>query len=682
MSSCDLIADELAALSAGIASLRNENFITRREFEDYKNRTQNGQYLLRNANFINSIIDKVWELDRRTTPQPLRDFEDRITNRLSEELAERGLLPDQGGLPRRDPIWAALDAEIRRRESEDYKLWYELRLWKDIVQIHKERAEQAKREAEESKRKAEEALNKTKALAISVGKNTAAIAKTKIDIALLKTGLAKLTAGLPALVKSIVISLIATGIFNGLVSGVMGLWNSAKLNELKLQTEVAFQTSLKAWNRANTANDKATEIDNKTKKTNGTLAILGAKIDAINARIPIMQKSIDFTRNTVADVNSKIASIVDSKIAPYAKTVGELALKVGGIVLTTAVLQKVVDRVVPRVGLNPSLNPLSPSVNPVTNPTTHNHYYYTTNNYPTTVNNYPTRETVVVNGSSQDMSWIRRKLTEIDRTTKSNLVINGIMNNKLGAQIKDGLSGWMGRFTNWSVLSRLMEFMTLAATIHNAMMLSNNLTTTLISSIQNVVNFLGLKDSEGKGYDVTVLLKQSVEAFLKSIVGEENYVNLNAAWKNANRIYQSAGNLLNSMLSFGDIVTQALQLVTGQTSKIGNALRIWGVVGEKVYGWMNPNPNFNNPILMKLNNLNEAASVVEEVSQQPQNIKDAKKEVSDNAEQLSKDIGQALDGKEGIKFPEAAKVKAEQEASKTVSKGKDITDLDLEPDEE
>jgi hypothetical protein len=285
----------------------------------------------------------------------------------------------------------------------------------------------------------------------------------------------------------------------------------------------------------------------------------------------------------------------------------------------------------------------------------------------------------VVGGNGKNYDAI---LKRIDKNVKSNLLISGIMNAKLGNQIKDGLSGWMTRFSKWDILNRLLNLMTFAATVHNAQMLSNNLVTTLIGTIQNVVNFLELKDSEGKGYDVNELIKQSIEQFLKNALGESAFNNLSTNWKNANRIYQSAGNLFNSMLSFGDITTQALQLVTGQTSKIGNALRAWGTVGEKAYTWMNPNPNFNNPYLMKLNSLNDTASIVEEVSQQPQTVKEAKKEVEDNAAQLAKDIGQAVDGKDGIKFPEAKKVKDEQDTAKSNSEAKDMERSDLESDVE
>ncbi|MBE9235835.1 hypothetical protein IQ227_07240 [Anabaena aphanizomenioides LEGE 00250] len=260
------------------------------------------------------------------------------------------------------------------------------------------------------------------------------------------------------------------------------------------------------------------------------------------------------------------------------------------------------------------------------------------------------------------------------------LALLNVINNKLGVQMIGGLSGWMQRFSSWSVTQQALNILTTAATIHNAMMLSNNIGLTLIQAMQNVLNLVGLKDSEGADYDLSAIIRGNIENFLKTVLGAENFAALSAAWKAANRIYQSAGNLFSSLLNMGDTMTQALTVIGGQTGKIGNALRAWGVVSEKAYGWMNPSPNFNNPVLTKLQSLNDTASIVETVSTQPLTVKSAKEELEEASAQLQKDIGQFPGEKISITIPEASKVKSEQDSAKSVSVGKEITEQDLEAD--
>jgi len=111
-------------------------------------------------------------------------------------------------------------------------------------------------------------------------------------------------------------------------------------------------------------------------------------------------------------------------------------------------------------------------------------------------------------------------------------------------------------------------------------------------------------------------------------------------------------------------------------------LRMWGVVSEKAYSWMNPNPNFSNPLLVKLTSLQETASMVENVSQQPLNIKSAKEEAETASKEFMDSLEQKDDSKQGPTIPEAKKVKTEQMEIVAASKGKDLAESDLTPDED
>jgi hypothetical protein len=251
----------------------------------------------------------------------------------------------------------------------------------------------------------------------------------------------------------------------------------------------------------------------------------------------------------------------------------------------------------------------------------------------------------------------------------------------MGPPIIGGLSGWMIRFTGWAVLDRLVNLLTLATTIHNAQQLSSNIFVTLITVMQNVVDFFGIKDSEGKVFSISSLIGQTLTSLVTLIVGEENYNNFAKEWAKYNRTYQAAANLFSSAISMGDSITQALQVVSSQTGKIGNALRSWSVVGEAAYGWMNITPNFSNPFLIKLQSLNEAASIVEQVSQEPLNVKSAKEELETASIELSKSLTQEENSSQGKEVPEAKKVKKDEDAKEAESIPPDTTTEDVFKDD-
>ncbi|MBD2605482.1 hypothetical protein H6G81_13300 [Scytonema hofmannii FACHB-248] len=119
------------------------------------------------------------------------------------------------------------------------------------------------------------------------------------------------------------------------------------------------------------------------------------------------------------------------------------------------------------------------------------------------------------------------------------LALLKIIDNKLGKQITGGISGKLVDGFKWLQLDRVLGVLTFAATVQNHLMLSNDIGQTLIGAFTNVLNFLGLKDDQGKIFDVTEIINSSVETFVKSIVGAENYATISVAWAKANRIYQA-----------------------------------------------------------------------------------------------------------------------------------------------
>lgn len=253
---------------------------------------------------------------------------------------------------------------------------------------------------------------------------------------------------------------------------------------------------------------------------------------------------------------------------------------------------------------------------------------------------------------------------------------------RMGDFIPGGLSGKMVNGFKWLQIDRVLNILNLAATIHNAFQLSSNIGVTLVQAMQNAIDFIGLKDDNKDPFNVSEAINSSITTAITTVIGAENYAQIKKEWAKYNRIYQAGANLFSSLMSMGDTMTQALQVVGGQTGRIGNALRAWGVVSDKAYSWMNPSPNFSNPLLTKLNSLEETASIVENVSQQPLSVKSAKEELEAASKELADSLEQKEGSKQGAEIPEAKKVKEEQDTIINESKGKDLTPPDLEPDED
>ena len=268
------------------------------------------------------------------------------------------------------------------------------------------------------------------------------------------------------------------------------------------------------------------------------------------------------------------------------------------------------------------------------------------------------------------------------------LALLKIIDTKLGKQISDsvgaaiGISGGLLRIGQSTVLDRLLNLMTFAATIHNATQLSSNIGITLIQAMQNVIDLIGLRDANEQAYNISQLIGTSINSFVAAIIGEENLAGIKKEWAKYNRIYQAGANMFSSLLSMGDTMVNAIQIVSGQNAKIGNALKVWGVVGEKAFGWMNITPNFSNPLLTKLQSLEETASTVEQISQEPLNVKSAK----EGLEAASKELADSLEEKEGSQqgkeLPEAKKVKETADKDKKDAEGTPKTLSDAFPDDD
>ncbi|MBH8563775.1 hypothetical protein I8748_16515 [Nostoc sp. CENA67] len=250
--------------------------------------------------------------------------------------------------------------------------------------------------------------------------------------------------------------------------------------------------------------------------------------------------------------------------------------------------------------------------------------------------------------------------------------------NRLGDQLPGGIGGKLERFSKWLHLDRVLNMMIWATTIHNALMLSNDIGQTLTVVINNVLNLIpGLKGDNDQPFDIGSVIGSTIDNLIKGAIGADNYTQLKETWAKANRIYQATTNVLNNLMNVNAVITNALEVIGSYTGRIGNALRIWGVVGEKAYSWMNPQPNFDNKWMTKLQQLQEGANTVAMVAQVPIDVTNAVAEFNNSTTEFIKAIKQEPGTHSGLDIGEATNVKTQREAAKAVSASLnfDISDL-------
>jgi hypothetical protein len=217
------------------------------------------------------------------------------------------------------------------------------------------------------------------------------------------------------------------------------------------------------------------------------------------------------------------------------------------------------------------------------------------------------------------------------------LALLNTINSKLGEQIIGGIGGKLSRISQFLQLGRVLDALTFAATVHNALMLSNDIGQTLLGIIGNILQLLGIKDDEGNAINVGGIIGSSVENLIKGAIGAENYTELKESFAKANRIYQATTNVLNSFLNVAQTILQASELIAAYTGKIGNALRKGGIILENAYGWMNPQPKFNR-VSQFLENFQQGASTIQMVTQAPLDIATASTEFTNSATEFIKAV--------------------------------------------
>jgi uncharacterized protein YoxC len=162
--------------------------------------------------------------------------------------------------------------------------------------------------------------------------------------------------------------------------------------------------------------------------------------------------------------------------------------------------------------------------------------------------------------------------------------------------------------------------------------------------------------------------------------GVTTWEGIKAQWKAYNRIYQATANMLYTVQGLFDAARSISELAAENSGRIGNALKKWGVVGEKAYKWLPERVNHTSAFQRKWDNLKEtgenieqAASVIDSVSGNVVGILDG----ADQLIQTRKEFDDAVKAAEPKPPSENLPIKTATDAAKAVSVSPPIATPDL-----
>ncbi len=161
---------------------------------------------------------------------------------------------------------------------------------------------------------------------------------------------------------------------------------------------------------------------------------------------------------------------------------------------------------------------------------------------------------------------------------------------------------------------------TLALTLHNALMLSQSLGDTLGVILDNVLNVFGntFRDSNGNQIGASQYLGATVQQWIINVIGVENYVQLTETLAQANRIYQTGMNILSTVQGVFDAANAAAQATGIKLSLLMNGLRDDGVVSPRAYGHQDESPLGNRA--SALQRFTQLTTTVSDLDSKAQNL--------------------------------------------------------------
>ena len=194
-----------------------------------------------------------------------------------------------------------------------------------------------------------------------------------------------------------------------------------------------------------------------------------------------------------------------------------------------------------------------------------------------------------------------------------------------------------------TVIDKTLNAANFALSLHNAMMLSNNVATTIFETLDIAFELVGIevKNAEGDVIGVTDFMKSKLKTILESVIGAETYAELRLKLTVANRIYQAGMNILDNVTDLFDTAMEIDQHTGENLGRIGNALRESGTINFGAYSEMledlsdmRSRSNWMN----RLEQAQEASDNIYAIADNIRNLKEIGTELTENRQELKDSI--------------------------------------------
>lgn len=166
-----------------------------------------------------------------------------------------------------------------------------------------------------------------------------------------------------------------------------------------------------------------------------------------------------------------------------------------------------------------------------------------------------------------------------------------------------GILGFLTTMNNFIKLAwektrvqKVLDVLTFIGVMHNVALLSRDVGETFGWVAGQALNAVGIEDEEGNTIDVYGWFTGSLQSLLVTMFGQELYDDARDTWLKASSIVRSASMIIWTMRGIMDATQDLMEWIAENTGRIGNALKRFGVVGERAYPWMSERAQARNRI--------------------------------------------------------------------------------------
>jgi hypothetical protein len=215
-----------------------------------------------------------------------------------------------------------------------------------------------------------------------------------------------------------------------------------------------------------------------------------------------------------------------------------------------------------------------------------------------------------------DSSDILSRLTRIEANQKN--PVTGFAALQTGQVGILGLLQSVNSFmrTAWekSRINKVLNALMFVGVMHNVLMLSRDVGETFGYLAGNMLNAIGIEDEEGNSLDVVGWFGSTVEGIMRNFMGDDLYEGTREAWNKASSVLRAASMVIWTVRSIMDSSLDLMEWIGENTGKIGNALRAYGVVGDRAYRYMAERAQVRNRLRTRVSRITGGLENAEDVA--------------------------------------------------------------------